>query len=404
MSKISSVQRNGWPKTLIICVTILLVGLLTTFIIFNTEPVAEREGAVKRSAMLVSVTNVEQGTFRPLITALGTVVPAKDIMLSPLVGGEVIELMPGFTPGGYVKQGDVLLRIDPVDYEHDLAQARSALAQAEADLVMEKGRRNVAQKEYDMLQESLEDEMRELVLREPQLQQAEAQVQAAQAAVKQAELALSRTTIKAPFDAHVLSRTVNIGSQVSAGSPLGRLVGLNTYWIEATVPLTKIHWLTFENEHDKEGAMVQVRSRTAWPEELYREGRLFKMIGELEGQTRMARILITVDDPLALQTDDMNIRPLVLGAFMEAKIQARAIKDVVRLHQDYLRNNDTVWVMDDGKLSIREVTIVFRDRDYVYISEGLEADARVVTTNLSTVVEGVPLRLKEQSTEEDTSD
>jgi len=64
------------------------------------------------------------------------------------------------------------------------------------------------------------------------------------------------------------------------------------------------------------------------------------------------------------------------------------------MDRDFLRQNDTVWLKQDGVLKIRDVEIVFRDQDYVYIRTGLDADDLVVTTNLATVIEGSPLRLK----------
>jgi hypothetical protein len=54
--------------------------------------------------------------------------------------------------------------------------------------------------------------------------------------------------------------------------------------------------------------------------------------------------------------------------------------------------------MDEGLLRIREVDIVFQDTDYAYITGGLDTDAQVVITNLSTVVDGAPLRLEAEDT------
>ncbi|MDX1673848.1 MAG: hypothetical protein R3314_03505, partial [Longimicrobiales bacterium] len=64
-------------KTLLISVLILAAGAAVTALVFMTEPTAERSGAVRESAMLVDVTGVERGTFRPRIRAMGTVEPAR---------------------------------------------------------------------------------------------------------------------------------------------------------------------------------------------------------------------------------------------------------------------------------------------------------------------------------------
>jgi len=388
----------GWKTKLLICGAILLLGAVTTGYIFSTEPTATRTGATRESAMLVDVADVASGAFQPSIIAMGTVRPAKDIILRPRVSGEIIQRADNFTPGGFVREGEILLRVDPADYRNTLQQRKSELHQAEADFKLAQGRQEIARREYDLLDKKLSPENRALVLREPQLRAAQARVESAQAAVAQAELELERTSITAPFDAHVLARHVNIGSQVSPGDDLGRLVGLNTYWVEATVPLSKLRRLFFPKQPGELGSEVRIRNRTAWPEGAYRKGRLFKRIGELEGQTRMARVLVAVDDPLAYRAESADVPALMIGSFVEVRMEAEEIPDVVRLNRDYVREGDTVWLMEDEKLAIRNVQIDFMDAEYAYIREGLNDRDRVVTTNLSTVVEGVRLRLKESDT------
>jgi hypothetical protein len=75
-------------------------------------------------------------------------------------------------------------------------------------------------------------------------------------------------------------------------------------------------------------------------------------------------------------------------------IQAEPLENVVRLNRDYVRSDETVWVMEDGELQIRDATIVFRDATHAYVAEGLNDGDQVVTTNLSTVRDGAPLRLE----------
>jgi len=387
-------RRIGWKLTLLICVLILLSAAGLIALIFSTEPTAVRTAATKETAMLVETIRAEQGTFRPQIVAMGTVEPARDIILMPRVSGEIIGRARAFTPGGFVDKGEMLLKIDPADYENALRQRESDLREAIADLHLEMGRQHVARQDYQLLEETLSKENEALVLRKPQLNTARAQVESARAAVNQARLELERTTVKAPFDAHILNRNANIGSQVSPGDNLARLVGTETYWVAATVPLAKLPWLSFPKGPNAAGAEVQVRNRSAWPTGAYRTGRLYKLVGRLEDQTRMARVLVTVPDPLARKAEADEIPRLMIGAFVEARIKARAIPDVVRLNRDFLRKNNTVWVMRDDKLSIRDVEVVFQDADYAYIKSGLSGNELVVTTNLTTVVDGAKLRQK----------
>lgn len=386
----------NWKKTLLICLLILLAGGAVTVLIFSSEPTAARSGATQETAMLVEVTRPETGNFRPSITAMGTVVPSQDITLSPRVSGQVIERSPNFTPGGYVQEGDTLLQVDPSDYRNALQQRRSELQQALSDLSIEMGQQEFAQKEfqdYQSIRDTLSEENKALILRQPQLEAVRARVESARSAVEQAELDLERTTVLAPFDAHILNRNVNLGSQVGPGDSLGRLVGLDTYWIEATVSQSKLRWMTFPQD-GQSGSEVRIRNRTAWSEDSFRTGRLFRLVGALENQTRMARVLISVPDPLAYSSKNHDKPALMIGSFVEAAIKGSELENVIRLNRDYIRSNETVWVMENQKLQIYNVNILFSDEQYAYINEGLDVDDRVVTTNLATVVEGAPLRLE----------
>lgn len=387
-------SARTWQRTLIVCVTILIVGVAMIAVVFATEPTARRGGAVKQTAMLVDVVTVTRGDHRPTFVAMGTVTAADHVILSPRVSGQVIARDPAFTPGGHVTAGQTLLRIDPADYETVLQQRLGELHQAEADLQLEMGRQNVAQLDYEVLAEDeLAAQNEALVLREPQLLATRARVEAAQAAVRRAELDLERTRVTAPFDAHVLARDISVGSQVSAGDPLGQLVGIGHYWIETTVKRADRQWLEIRRGAGTQGSMATVRDRAAWPPDVVRHGQVKSEIGALDDQTRLARILVDVPDPLALGDEAAGKPTLTLGAFVEVRLTGRELADVVRLPQDLVRQDDTVWVKQDGQLDIREVAIVCRDAEYAYVREGLADGDQVVVTNLATVRQGAALRL-----------
>ncbi len=384
-------------KILIICGVILLIAVVITAFIFLSEPTAQSEGATKQMAMLVKVEPAEKGDFKPIIVATGTVQPVEDVMLSPLVGGQVIRRDDSFIPGGFVKKGEVLLQIDPSDYRNTLELRKSELQQAETNLDVEMGRQEVAEQDLELLGiDSLSQDQKSLVLRKPQLNSVEANLKSARASVQQAQLNLSRTTIKAPFDAHILSQNVTIGSQVSPGDNLGRLVGTDFYWINLTVPVNKIKWLHFPGSDSEKGSPVKILSTSAWNEGEFREGYLYKQVGALDDQTRLARVLVRVPDPLG-RNSEKDKPELMIGSFVEAHMQAEEIKDVVRLNRDLIRSNNTVWVMQEGELQIRDVEILLTDAKYSYIKKGLEDGDSVVVTNLSTVSNGIKLRTEKDS-------
>ncbi|MBI0397680.1 efflux RND transporter periplasmic adaptor subunit [Cyclobacterium marinum] len=382
-------------KTIGISLGLLVCSILIALIFFWTAPEAEMEGASKTTAMLVDVVQAEQGDFNPSIIATGLVQPATDISLSNQVGGEVTHIASQFLPGAYVKKGEMLLQINPADYENTLMLRKSDLALAQSDYEVELGRQDVAVKDYELIGDELSSKNQNLVLRKPQLEAAKANVKAAEAAVSQANLNLQRTAIRAPFDAHILTRNVNLGSQIAPASDLGRLVGISEYWIIANVPLSKINWLDIGEGKEGSGAPVKIIHPSAWEDGQFREGKVSRLVGALDNQSRLAKVIVSVPDPLLRERPNPEKPPLIIGTFVEVQIEARKLKDVVRLAKQYIRPGNTVWVLKDGKLEIRKVDILFEDGEYAYVREGLTSSDQIVATDLATVVEGSPLRLEE---------
>ena len=389
----ASTQRpkRRWLSALtnaIACLTVLAASAATIVVINQTEPTAQQIDATRKSAALVETLTVERGTYSPRLVVLGTVEPAQDIVLSSRVGGQVIEMSPTFVPGEIVRKGDNLLRIDPADFQNALSIRQSELEQAEASLEIEEGRQSLAKKELALLGESIDETNRALVLREPQFTSIKAQVSAAKAAVQRAKLDLERTRVFAPFDAQILNRSVNVGSQVSPGDNLGQLVGIEEYWILAAIPVRSLRWVQFPDSVTG-GSAVTLRNSDAWGPETERQARVTRMIGTLDEQTRLARVLLTAADPLGRKSD---APPLILDTLIEARIEGRPIENVVRLSREFVRERGTVWVMMHSELEIRETEIVFLDDKYAYIRQGLETGEEVVTTTLATVANGVGLR------------
>lgn len=400
VSDSASSQRRRVVRVVVSVVAcLLLLGAAggASYVIFATEPTAESEAATRRTAALVETVIAERGVYRPRLEVLGVVEPAQDVVLGPRVSGQVIAVAPRLVPGGVVRAGQELLRIDPADFERALTERLSELRQVEAELAIEEGRQQAARQEFELLGEEIDAENRALVLREPQIAMIRAQLLAAEAAVEQAQLDLDRATVTAPFDAQVLERTVDVGSQVAPGDQLARLVGVAEYWVIASVPLRNIRWLRFAQD-DEAGSAVQIRHTTAWGPGVAREGEVARLIGAVDQQTRLARVLVTVPDPLGRESGEP---PIILGTIVQLQIEGEPVEDVVRLERDLLRQSDTVWVKVDGALEIRPAEVVFRDAQYAYIRSGVEDGEEVVTTSLATVTEGLALRTEDEPADGD---
>lgn len=358
----------------------------------DTRPQAQRRPP-ERQARLVTVERFNRQTQPAVINAMGTVRAATEVTLTPEVTGIVTFMDPTVLPGGLVKAGQVLYRIDSRDYETVVQQRQSEVARAELALRLELGNQTVAMQEYELLGDLIDEQDRELVLRKPQLQEAQESLAAARAALAKAKLDVDRCTIRAPFNAVIKAKTADVGARVSPTAPLAVLTGTDEYWVETLVSVDQLRWIQFPRGEGADGSQVWITNPTVWGEEQYRKGLVLRLMGQLEESGRKAQLIVSVPDPLGLNGDG-DLPPLLIGSYVRAEIEGSAVPDVVVLPREYLREGHIVWVMNKkDALEIRKLEILFRGRETVYVSQGLSDGERVVSSDLSAPVEGMPLRV-----------
>ena len=376
---------------------VLLAGGFAAMALMQSGPSAKREPP-QAQARLVETRPVVIGDARIHIDAMGTVVPAESVTLQPQIDGEIIFVSDDLEPGGLFSTGDELLRIDPRDYELAILQRESEVAQAQSALRLEQGQQTIARREFELLNETLQDDDQELVLRKPQLESVRAQLALARARLEQARLDLQRSRVRAPFNAIVESRPVDVGSRVTTANTLATLVGTDSCWLEVSVPVRQLQWIDIPRSTGMPGSSVRITSPAAWGEDAFREGRVIRLAGDLEDEGRMARLLVEVDDPFTLKPENRDKPVLLMGSYVSVRIEGRQLKQVATIAREHLRDGDRLWLMDDNAaLEIRKVDIVFRGHDHFLVANGIEAGDQLVVTDLAAPVAGMPLRTKQDN-------
>jgi RND family efflux transporter MFP subunit len=324
---------------------------------------------------------------------MGTVIPAQKVSLESQVAGQVVATHPDFTPGGFINKHDLVIQLDPKDYQLALSRTQSDLVNAQYYLKLERGRQDVALREWQLLNagRNPSDTDSELALRKPHLDKAEADVAAAEAAVTQASLDLERTRISAPFNALVLSKAVDVGSQVAPQEPLAELVGTDTYWVQASIPIERLDWIQVPRQIGDAGAPVKIEYGLGHTI----GGTVARLVGDLDSEGRMARIIIAVDDPLNRASTPTDSPPLLLGEYVRVAIQGRLLDNVFAVPREALHDDNTVWLADqDDKLAIRKVYPLWRDPETVLLHDDLKPGDRLIVTDLPAPVNGMELRIE----------
>ena len=377
--------------TALLCLLVLGAGAALAAYFLATRPTPPQRPPVPLSP-LVEAMPVRSGPEHIVIHAMGTVVPARETSIRAEVPGTVRQMSADFEPGGVVAAGKSLLRLETEDFQLAALTRKAALEQAKADLALERGYQEVARHEWEILsREGQATGSPDLALRKPQLAQARARLLQAEAGLAQAELDLRRTTVTAPFTALVLEKNVNLGAHVSTQETLGKLVDVSQYWVEASVPVDQLLWIALPGK-DRPGSAADILA----PDGSSRaRGRVLRLLGDLENQGRMARILVSVPSPL-----DVRPTPVLLGEYVRLAIWGARLDSVIRLPRAALHDGDTVWTVRDGLLDIRQVTVAWRDHESVLVSGGLSSGDMVVTSDIPAPIAGMSVTLSGQSPSE----
>ncbi|MGD9044804.1 MAG: efflux RND transporter periplasmic adaptor subunit [Desulfobacterales bacterium] len=386
-------KRSRVYLSIVLSIAVITAGIVGTAYIGKKAPKARRRPPPKMTP-LVQVTSVQPGTHKVVVQAMGTVIPAREIILESRVSGEIVALHPEFTVGGFLDKGSEVLRIDPEDYELAVTLARAKIKDSESILKVVEEEAAAAEDEWRLLNKENPkgQKIPALVAKKPQLEAAKSKLAADRADLKKAKLNLARTRIRAPFNAIVRAKHVDVGSQVSGQEKLAELIGTDIYWIQASIPVDRLRWILIPNDPADSGSKVRISHRNG--HEL--AGTVIKLLGDLETEGRMARILVEVKDPLGLKSKEKYQLPLLIGEYLRIEIEGRELHNVYRIPRSALRDDSYIWIATaDSKLEIRSVKTLWRDAQTVLLAEGLEPGSHLIVSDLAAPVNGMPVKIAE---------
>ncbi len=373
-----------------VAVVVLVAAFMVSRQLMLTSPKAERR-APERRARLVEVVEVKPGPQRAWVSAYGQVEASQQVSLSAQVSGVVTDISDAFVPGQRVEKGTPLVQLDDRDYRVALDSAQSSLSSAQASLAQEQGSQAVARGDFDLLGLDVDEAEKSLMLRQPQLRAAQATVAAARASVSRAKLDLERTRIRSPFDALILSREVGVGAQVAGpATVLGELAKASPYWVTLLVPVESLQWIDVPDSESDTGAKVQIHD-VSQAQSVMWTGEVIQLLDAVEEQGRRARLLVEVNDISSEQGNS-----LLIGSYVEALIEGRELQDVFKLDPAWLQE-ESVWVVRDERLKLVPLNVLHRSTDAVLARGALNTGEKIVSSRLSSGVDGMKVRLPEAS-------
>lgn len=336
--------------------------------------------------MAVRAMAINLAPMKLTVSSEGNVQPKVETKIVAQVSGEVIELSPRLAAGGDFRKGDVLLKLDPRDYEIALTRSKAALSRAKAE-------QRFAAEEASRIESLYRDELASIA----QLQNAQrltsvadAALQDASASVDRAKIDLERTVIKAPFNGRVRSEDVDVGQYVTKGAMVAKVY--DTDRLEVRLPLADAQLAYLDSRYAQTGlagdtpANVTLTADYAGDAQTW-DAKLLRTEGDISTKSRFLYVIAEVT-----KTINSNGVRLPVGLFVDATIEGRSVNNVVSIPRTALRPDSSVMVIDDEeRLHFRDVSVFKLSDSDAIISDGLASGERISISPLQFVVEGMPV-------------
>ena len=364
---------------------ILVLSIIIAGVLIKSRPVAVAKEN-KEDIPYVKTMMIFPRTVKASISSQGIVQPESELILLSELSSRVEWLSPKMEAGSSFKQGDTLIVLDKRDYELALISAESQVLNAEVNLEREQAESELAKKEWKRVGAGLGSD---LALRKPQMAQAKATYAAAKASLEQAKRNLSRTIFIAPFDGRVRTSRIDIGTTVFPGTSIGNIYATDAYEVrlpiaDQDVPYSGLEFNGQKIEENKRLDVIIIQGDNKWPAKIVRTE------AEIDPVTRMMAVVAKVDN----SDKKMFTTPLAVGQFVEAKISGIEILNISVLPRSSVRN-ESVWVVDNQmSMQNRSVDVLRNEDDFALIGEGFEPGDRLLTSRVSSLVNGLRVTLE----------
>ena len=393
----------------------------------------------KEQARAVRVIEVPSIDVIPAIRGTGSVRPSQVWNGVAQVSGKIIHMHPQLKKGAVIQEGEVVLKIDPSDYELAMQRAKTNIQAGEAQLAESKVKENnaksslkIEEKALRITQEELqrkrtlvsqgtvtrselEKEERNVLAQQQSVQslkntinllpverqRLQADIQRLKAQLQEAELALERTSVAMPFTGRIAESNVEIKQFVRQGDRLIIADGISKAEVEVDLPMDRLSALIRSdkviNVEDVRtigiGEVLGLSARVilqrsnitnSW------EGKIVRTSDTMDPRTRTLGFIVEVDNPY--QGVQPGVKPpLVKGMFVEVEIRGSPLANKLVIPRSALQG-DHVYIADAyNRLERRAVQTKPGGANFVIVESGLQTGERVVISDLSPAITGMLL-------------
>ncbi|WP_068637794.1 efflux RND transporter periplasmic adaptor subunit, partial [Oleiphilus sp. HI0061] len=368
---------------------------LLAYQISQSQPPASKGRPSKANPLLVEVDKIAPRDFQVTVESYGVLKANTRTNLLSLVSGQVLKVSPAFQRGAFVQEGQVLLVIDPLEYEVSLQTARSDLANAELALAEEEARSEQALRDWRTQEKINSTPARDYALRYPQLKAAKAKLETAKAKLSLAQKNLERTKVRAPYDGRLIETFVNKGSVISTSTPVAELYSSESLELSLPIASRDLAFLDLPSSESYQdtssSAYVRIENSLVVPAE-YWQAMIVGTEALVDAENQQIYALAKIVKPLTSEKSERPVQALKVGQYLHANIQGKTIDEAILVPNSAIYQGTYVYVVEkiekQDVLARREVNVRWRNEELSLIESGLNIGDLLVRTPLGQVTSG----------------
>ena len=426
-----------------VIISLLLVGLgfagLKLLTGMRKPPV---EVATAERALKVEVQEVALQDVAVAMSGFGEVRALNSVTLAAEVAGRVVAVHPRLEVGETVFQGELLFEVDSRNYASAQAEAAAAVGQWQATIarlqqqeILDRNRlqtlkrnQDLAQKEFQRIETLFQknklvtrsameqaeraynqtvdqtDQMASAVALYPaHIEEARSSLASARARLRLAQINLERCKIPAPFTGRIKMANIEPGQYVAPGQGIVTMADDNRLEIQVALDSQDARqWLAVEPAKGSWfGKVEPVECSIYWVEDRlgHRWQGVLQRVVHYAADSRTLTVAVTVENDTSGQNKGL---PLVEGMFCEVVIAGKTLPQVAVLPATAVTFDKTVYLVKEGRLKTRSVSVARLEKETAYIDSGLVPGDRVIITRLSDPIEDSLVEILDTPDQKDT--
>lgn len=417
------------PKLIILRLLVALVILICGIAVQAMFAKMKKPPAKKKVfevAVSASVSQIAKGLHTIKLHGYGNLQSHKKINMSTEVSGKIIYTNPKLEKGLHINEGDILLKIDPQDYQLavDLQTSRIAVLNAQRkdlqeelkfasdSLILAKDSVRLTENEYNRQKALFQNKIGSLELvevkeknliatREKQLNSnknlsslknkiltLDKQLEEAHRLKDIEARNIEKCSVLATQNLRVIDKNVEVGQYVSPGFLFANFE--DDQQLEIPVLLSgpdAVKWLPRkENEKNIFKSVLKTDADIIWIEEneekLLATGKMTR-IEEYDSSSRMLKAVVSIEK---------QKQPIAAGMFCKVSIKGLTLTEVIKVPRISVSTNNELFTVENSRLKLRPVKILHDEGDHLIIdAKDFPPSLKIINSKITTPLEGMKI-------------